>query len=62
MIEDFFLQAYCVSRGSPSSFCLEFQLSPLEAALFGQIEEPRFYLILISHSATPDHKRSGQMH
>ena len=35
---------------------------PLEAVIFGQIEEPRFYLILISHSAPPDHKRSGQMH
>ena len=35
---------------------------PLEAVIFGQIEEPRFYLILISHSAPRNHKRSGQMH
>lgn len=35
---------------------------PLEAVIFGQIEEPRFYLILISHSASRNHKRSGQMH
>ena len=27
---------------------------PLEAVIFGQIEEPRFYLILISHSAPRD--------
>ena len=35
---------------------------PLEAVIFGQIEEPRFYLILISHSAPRNHKRSGHVH
>ena len=35
---------------------------PLEAVIFGQIEEPRFYLILISHSASCNHKRSGHVH
>ena len=35
---------------------------PLDAVIYGQIEEPRFYLILISHSAPCNHKRSGQMH
>ena len=35
---------------------------PLEAVIFGQIEEPRFYLILISHSAPRNHKRSDPMH
>ena len=50
-----YLAVLQVHSASNSSF-------PLEAVIFGQIEEPRFYLILISHSASCNHKRSGHVH